>query len=358
VVIAIIGILAAMVFPVFARARESARKAVCLSNVKNIALAVQMYLADNNDTLFPNEHRREVADYFITYPGGGTDCGGDEDGALWMGRRANPFMRIPVILDEYIKNRDVWACPSAKMVMAPNMIVPGQNWLKYLIDREGEWGANTDFCVLNNLYPTGWGGDVTDTLLQQRNAGTWASQMDAANKAFISSIAINHDESQELKLAAVQDAVSHVICGDGGSWPDLLSPGLVAYPDICMLECGNCWGWSDWEACNGWAEEAGCGPVDFVAPAWKNYYSDMDGAFLTNPELRKPYARHLGGVNIGFLDGHAAHWNSERFIAKWKEVADIHSPGVSSEVTAMGLTNWGPEDVEGTCRGWGAATLF
>ncbi|MBN1460995.1 MAG: type II secretion system protein, partial [Armatimonadetes bacterium] len=50
VVIAIIGILAAMVFPVFARARESARKAVCLSNVKNIGLAIQMYLADNNDT--------------------------------------------------------------------------------------------------------------------------------------------------------------------------------------------------------------------------------------------------------------------------------------------------------------------
>jgi prepilin-type N-terminal cleavage/methylation domain-containing protein len=49
VVIAIIGILAAMVFPVFARARESARKAVCLSNVKNIALAINMYLGDNND---------------------------------------------------------------------------------------------------------------------------------------------------------------------------------------------------------------------------------------------------------------------------------------------------------------------
>jgi prepilin-type N-terminal cleavage/methylation domain-containing protein len=46
VVIAIIGILAAMLFPVFARARESARKIQCLSNVKNIAMAVQMYIAD------------------------------------------------------------------------------------------------------------------------------------------------------------------------------------------------------------------------------------------------------------------------------------------------------------------------
>jgi len=60
VVIAIIGILAAMVFPVFARARESARKAVCLSNVKNIALAIQMYLADNNDVLRIREEPRRV----------------------------------------------------------------------------------------------------------------------------------------------------------------------------------------------------------------------------------------------------------------------------------------------------------
>ena len=68
-VIAIIGILAAMVFPVFARARESARKVVCLSNVKNIALAIQMYLADNNDTLPTEEHRQDALEYFMSCPG-------------------------------------------------------------------------------------------------------------------------------------------------------------------------------------------------------------------------------------------------------------------------------------------------
>src|SRR5512137_1292018 len=78
VVIAIIGILAAMVFPVFARARESARKAVCLSNVKNIALAINMYLGDNNDVLPPVEHRPEVIDYFNTAPGN-SDSAADFD---------------------------------------------------------------------------------------------------------------------------------------------------------------------------------------------------------------------------------------------------------------------------------------
>ena len=63
VVIAIIGILAGMLFPVFARARESARKIQCLVNVKNIAMAAQMYLTDWERTP-PWEHRREVTDWF------------------------------------------------------------------------------------------------------------------------------------------------------------------------------------------------------------------------------------------------------------------------------------------------------
>ena len=52
VVIAIIAILAAILFPVFARARESARRASCLSNLKQLGLAIVMYAQDYDDT-FP-----------------------------------------------------------------------------------------------------------------------------------------------------------------------------------------------------------------------------------------------------------------------------------------------------------------
>ncbi len=52
VVIAIIAILAAILFPVFARARAKAQMSSCMSNVKQIALAMIMY-ADDNDETFP-----------------------------------------------------------------------------------------------------------------------------------------------------------------------------------------------------------------------------------------------------------------------------------------------------------------
>jgi type II secretory pathway pseudopilin PulG len=50
-VIAIIAILAAILFPVFARAREKARQSSCLSNCKQISLAVLMYTQDYDEAL-------------------------------------------------------------------------------------------------------------------------------------------------------------------------------------------------------------------------------------------------------------------------------------------------------------------
>jgi prepilin-type N-terminal cleavage/methylation domain-containing protein len=51
VVIAIIAILAAILFPVFARAREAARKSNCQNNLKNCAIALQVYWGDYDATL-------------------------------------------------------------------------------------------------------------------------------------------------------------------------------------------------------------------------------------------------------------------------------------------------------------------
>ncbi len=98
VVIAIIAILAAILFPVFAQAREKARAISCLSNMKQIGLAEQMYVQDYDEKSFfrasataPSPWRDNVVI---------TDSGLRTQASWWN------------LLMPYIKNNQVFTCPS------------------------------------------------------------------------------------------------------------------------------------------------------------------------------------------------------------------------------------------------------
>ncbi len=53
VVIAIIAILAAMLLPALAKAKEKAQRTICINNQKQLLLAEQLYLGESNDRLAP-----------------------------------------------------------------------------------------------------------------------------------------------------------------------------------------------------------------------------------------------------------------------------------------------------------------
>ncbi|HOF87954.1 MAG TPA: prepilin-type N-terminal cleavage/methylation domain-containing protein, partial [Armatimonadota bacterium] len=67
VVIAIIAILAAILFPVFAKAREKARQNTCLNNQRQVAIAITMYVQDNNQTFFADPDSKAWSTYLTNY---------------------------------------------------------------------------------------------------------------------------------------------------------------------------------------------------------------------------------------------------------------------------------------------------
>lgn len=68
VVIAIISILAALMLPAISRAREKGREAACLSNLRQVNLAIQLYANDAADSLpelpSPNPYPNGVGAYY------------------------------------------------------------------------------------------------------------------------------------------------------------------------------------------------------------------------------------------------------------------------------------------------------
>jgi prepilin-type N-terminal cleavage/methylation domain-containing protein/prepilin-type processing-associated H-X9-DG protein len=350
VVIAIIGILAAMVFPVFARARESARKAVCLSNVKNIALAIQMYLSDHNDTFPTEEHRQDVRDFFSMSPGGGDEgCGyGDEHRTPeFRATMSNPYIRWPVVFDEYVRNRDVWRCSSAKMTSTARFIIPMSDWVGYLDATQGMWGDSweTGPCY-ENVFPPGWGGAVTDSILQGTNAGPGvqgASGVAGAANVFVQDYSTGEQNFYDTKMASFQDAVRVPVVADGGMKAGFLSIATMAYPDICCAECSGvapfAWGWGGAGAginsCPSGAYCPECWATSAVNTWWTSSGYDEDE--------RKSSTRHLGGSNIGWADGHAS-WVPAQQLCAMSDEREIQGVGL-----ICGLWGTSLEGYRNTC---------
>lgn len=123
VVIAIIAILAAILFPVFAQAREKARQTSCLSNLKQLGTAMNMYSQDYDGALMQTSW----------------ELGSFKAKVHWS-----------YIVQPYVKNQQIFVCPSDPNPVKPlnRLCGPGDIIGSTLCDAQAPL-----FSYINNYNP-------------------------------------------------------------------------------------------------------------------------------------------------------------------------------------------------------------
>ena len=134
VVIAIIAILAAILFPVFQKVRENARRTSCLSNEKQLGLAIVQYVQDSDEV----------------YPAG------NQPPNEW----ANGW---PLTTAPYIKSLGVFRCPDD----STDKMAPGQEWRGYGISYASNGYMRDDTPVSGGWIMAGVVGAAGETWMKR-----------------------------------------------------------------------------------------------------------------------------------------------------------------------------------------------
>jgi prepilin-type N-terminal cleavage/methylation domain-containing protein/prepilin-type processing-associated H-X9-DG protein len=108
VVVGIIALMIAMLLPALARARAQAKVVQCASNLRQVGIAMHMYLSDSRQTVFWRgaDISLDGMDWYV--------YGGQETGNAYQGLQGNFFNQwVPRPLNRYLmKNLRTFRCPS------------------------------------------------------------------------------------------------------------------------------------------------------------------------------------------------------------------------------------------------------
>jgi prepilin-type N-terminal cleavage/methylation domain-containing protein/prepilin-type processing-associated H-X9-DG protein len=112
VVISIISILAAIIWPVFTAARQKARQSSCMSNLRQIGMAALMYANDSDDTFPLGGDPEDINTNIWEYT---------DNGQFWQEARDMPPLWS--LLMPYTASHDIWRCPSDNGITATTLFM-------------------------------------------------------------------------------------------------------------------------------------------------------------------------------------------------------------------------------------------
>jgi prepilin-type N-terminal cleavage/methylation domain-containing protein/prepilin-type processing-associated H-X9-DG protein len=195
VVIAIIAILAAILFPVFAQAKEAAKKTQCLSNTKQVGLAVMQYVGDYDGTYPCGWFGRE---WWQTFPTSESNSDPNAVSYKWLDA-----------VYPYVKNEQLYSCPSNDL---------------------GEAGKFIYRDRLTQRSPTA--GDKPDT----RRYGTYAANLAYWGNNNPGTPPLSDNNSQTQTESSLGDSAGTIFAIDGNGSYQVAWEHIAGQPSISTVK--------------------------------------------------------------------------------------------------------------------------
>lgn len=148
VVIAIIAILASLLLPALAAAKEKGRRVRCICNVRQMAITWTLYASDNNDVLVPNGSPTNGAGLTPKFWIQGAFVNGSQG--------SNPVYLVDsryALFASYLKGEAIYHCPSdsPKVIIVPgSSTVPGTKLRSYSLNAFTGWRGTWDDRLSNS----------------------------------------------------------------------------------------------------------------------------------------------------------------------------------------------------------------